>query len=67
MRISGYVLELADGSQIPVAYSPYTNAPIVMRSDVPEGQLPAFTASNPPKGVREDWRPSAKVATNACE
>ena len=62
MRLSGYVLELADGSQIPVAYSPYTNEPIVMRSDVPDGQLPAFTAANPPKGIRQGSRSTMKSA-----
>ncbi len=53
MSLSRYVLELADGSQIQVNQSIYSGAPLVLKSDVPTGRLPAFTAANPPKGTRE--------------
>jgi hypothetical protein len=53
MRRIGYVLELADGSQIQVGQSTYSGAPVVMKSDVPTGRLPAFTFANPPQGTRE--------------
>ena len=51
MRLSGYVLEFADGTQIQVGASPHTNAPVVLKSDVPNGRLIAFTDNNPPKGT----------------
>lgn len=51
MRLSDYVLELADGSQIQVGCSPHANAPVVLKSDMPTGSLAAFTATNPPKGT----------------
>ncbi len=53
MRLFSYVLELADGSQIQVGRSPYSNAPLVLKSDVPAGRLQAFSDVNPPKGMRQ--------------
>ena len=53
MRLCSYVLELADGSQIQVGRSPYSNAPLVLKSDFPAGRLQVFSDSNPPKGMRQ--------------
>ena len=66
MRLFGYVLELADGSQIQVGQSIYSGAPLVLKTDVPNGRLPAFTAANPPKGTHENHqRPSRESCTPA--
>lgn len=50
MSSSNFVLELADGSTIKVGKSPYSNNPVVKKSDVPSGRISAFTASNLPQG-----------------
>ena len=62
MRLSGYVLELADGSLIQVGQSPYTSEPLILKADVPVGRLPAFTDSNPPKGMRRSAQASQQDA-----